>query len=80
MALKIIQLEAKYLAGQYLGFLVFNVSALSSKGDMRTEGGMKDKLCGLTLVGTLLKGVSFDLFRVVTLTVLVRSPGSTTQR
>ena len=42
MALKIIQLEAKYLAGQYLGFLVFNVSALSSKGDMRTEGGMKE--------------------------------------
>jgi len=41
MALKIIQLEAKDLAGQYLGFLIFNVSALSSKGDMRTEGGMK---------------------------------------
>jgi len=58
------------------------VSALSSKGDMRTEGGMNErhKLCGLTLVGTFLKGVSFDLLRVVTLTVLVRSPGSNTQR
>ena len=30
------------MAGQYFGFLIFNVSALSSKGDMRTEGGMKD--------------------------------------
>jgi len=42
MAFKIIKLEAKDLAGQYLGFLIFNVSALSSKGDMRTEGAMKD--------------------------------------
>jgi len=42
MALKIIQLEAKDLAGKYLGFLIFSVSALSSKGNMRTEGGMKD--------------------------------------
>ena len=42
MALKIIQFEAKDLAGKYLGFLLFNVSALSSKGDMRTEGAMKD--------------------------------------
>jgi hypothetical protein len=42
MALKIIQLEAKDLAGQYLGFSIFNASALSSKCDMRTEGGMKD--------------------------------------
>jgi hypothetical protein len=38
----IIQLEVKDMAGQYFGFLIFNVSALSSKGDMRTEGGMKD--------------------------------------
>ena len=58
MAFKIIQLEAKDLVGQYLGFLIFNVSALCSKGDMRTEGGMKDKLCGLTLFGTL-KGCQF---------------------
>jgi len=42
MTLNITQLEAKDLAGQYLGFLIFNVSALSSNGDMRTEGGMKD--------------------------------------
>jgi len=40
--LKIKQLEAKDLAGQCLGFLIFNVSALSSEGDMRNEGGMKD--------------------------------------
>jgi len=38
MALKIIQLEAKDLAVQYLGFLILNVFALPSKGDMRTEG------------------------------------------
>jgi len=38
----IIQLEAKDLAGQYLVFLIFNVPALSSESDMRTEGGMKD--------------------------------------
>jgi len=42
MTLKIIQIEAKDLAGQYLGFLIFNVSTLSSKCDLRTEGGMKD--------------------------------------
>jgi len=42
MPLKITQIEAKDLAGQYLGFLIFSVSTLSSKGDMRTEGGMKD--------------------------------------
>jgi len=45
MTLKIIQIEAKDLAGQYFGFLIFNVSTLSSKGDMRTEGGMKDTSC-----------------------------------
>jgi len=42
MTLKIIQTEAKDLTGQYLAFLIFNVSTLSSKGDKRTEGGMKD--------------------------------------
>jgi len=42
MVFKIIQLEAKDLTGQYLGFLIFNVSALSSNGDMRTGGAMKD--------------------------------------
>jgi len=42
MTLKIIQLEAKGMAGLYLGFLIFNVSALSSKCYMRTEGAMKD--------------------------------------
>jgi len=38
MTLKIMQIETKDLAG----FLIFNVSTLSSKGDMRTEAGMKD--------------------------------------
>jgi len=42
MALKITQFEAKDLAEQYIGFLIFNVSALSSKGDMQNEGAMKD--------------------------------------
>jgi len=42
MTLKIIQFKAKDLAGPYLGFFIFNVSALSSNGDIRTEGGMKD--------------------------------------
>ena len=42
MTLKIIQIEAKDLAGHYLGFLIFNVSALSSKGDMRTDDAMTD--------------------------------------
>ena len=45
MTLKIIQIEAKELAGQYLGFLIFNVSTLSSKGDMRTAVGMQDTSC-----------------------------------
>jgi len=54
------------------------VSALSSKGDMRTAGAMKNKLCGLTVVGTALKGASFDLSRVVTIAVFVGSAGSKT--
>jgi len=37
MALKIIQLEAKDLVGQYLSFIICNVSVLRSQGDMRTE-------------------------------------------
>ena len=37
MAIKIIQLEAKDLAGQYLVFLIFNVSALSSKAICELE-------------------------------------------
>jgi hypothetical protein len=37
MALKITQLEEKDLTGQYLGFLIFNVSALSSKCDMELK-------------------------------------------
>jgi hypothetical protein len=45
MALKIIQFEAKDLTGQYLGFLNFNVFALSSKCDVRTEGAMMDISC-----------------------------------
>jgi len=45
MTLKIIQIKAKDLAGQYLGFLIFDVSTLSSKGDMRTAGAMKDTSC-----------------------------------
>jgi len=79
MTLKIIQIEAKDLAGQYLGFLIFNVSTLSSKGDMRTEGGMKDIGSADFLWLEHLKGANFDLFRVVTLAVLVGSPGSKTQ-
>jgi len=45
MTLKIIQIEAKDLAGQNLGFLILSLSTVSSKGDMRTEGGMKDTSC-----------------------------------
>jgi hypothetical protein len=37
MAFKIIQLEAKDLAGQYLGFLIISVSALSSKCDCELQ-------------------------------------------